>query len=66
MSKTDIRDLLIELKPFMKLNTFASMVGISSSALSLFMRDVQHSHMISQEKLDQLVNLILQFMSNFA
>lgn len=66
MSKPDIRDLLIELKPFIKLNTFAKMVGIHSSTLSLFMRDQAHYYAISQNKLDQMVKLILDFMSEFA
>lgn len=66
MSKFEVRNLLIELKPFIKLNAFARMVGISSSALSMFMRDDYHYHEISSEKLNDLVNLILEFMGNFA
>lgn len=66
MSKSEIRDLLIELKPFVKLNFFAKACGISSSSLSLFMRDSSYNYTISQERLDDMVDLILSTMSNFA
>lgn len=66
MSKSDIRALLIELKPFLKLKTFCDLAEINNSTLSLFMRDPQHDYTISQEKLDLLVDLIMDFMSNFA
>lgn len=66
MSKSYYRDLLIELKPFLKLTNFARMAEIEPSALSMFMKGQAYDHMISVEKLSLLERIIMDFMSNFA
>lgn len=66
MNKSYYRNLFMELKPFIKLSAFCRIVGIDRSALSLFLRDEQHDHCISLQKLGELERAIMDFMSNFA
>ena len=70
MSKSEIRDFLIECKPCIKLNTFCKMVNINQSTLSLFMRSNENDYMISHDKLIELVSIITNYMyelvDNFA
>lgn len=70
MSKSEIRDFLIECKPCIKLNTFCKMVGLNQATLSLFMKSNNNDYMISHDKLMQLVALIKNYMyelvDNFA
>lgn len=66
MNKSYFRDLFIELKPFLKLSTFARMAEIEPSALSMFMKNSAYDHMISVEKLSRLERVIMDFMDNFA
>lgn len=66
MSKSYVRDFLIECKPFIKLSVFAKMIGLNPSTLSLFMKSKDNDYMISSDKLEELTQLITETMRNFA
>lgn len=66
MSKSYYRDLLRDLKPYIKLAAFARQIGMNPSTLSLFMRSPDNDYMISLGRLQELERAIMDFMSNFA
>ena len=66
MSKSSYRDFLIECKPFIKLSVFAKMIDLNPSTLSLFMKSDNNDYMISVDKLQELIDLIVDTMRNFA
>lgn len=66
MKKSSYRDFLIECKPFIKLSVFAKMIDLNPSTLSLFMKSDNNDYMISVDKLQELTDLIVDTMRNFA
>lgn len=60
MSKAYIRALLEDLKPYIKLSFFCKMIGMNSSTLSLWMKSTNNDYMISDDRLNELVNCIYE------
>lgn len=59
MRKADCRAFLTDIKPFVKISAFCKLLDISPSTVSLFMKSENNDYMISEERINDLVNLIV-------
>lgn len=65
MRKDHYRDFLNQIKPVIKLNFFARLVGINSGSLSMFMKGPEYDHVISEEKLGEMQQLICEVLREY-
>lgn len=65
MRKDHYRDFLNQIKPIIKINFFAKLVGINSGSLSMFMKGPEYNHEVSEEKLGELERLICESLREY-
>lgn len=64
MNKSFYRTSLNDCKKYIKLGLFADEVGISRSALTMFLKSEEFDYQISLEKLDLLYNTVKNYCNN--
>ncbi len=64
--KTFYREYFALCKPYIKLNSFCKMCGISQSSLSKFINDPNQAYVLSLESLEKLYIVIQAYLKTIA